>query len=96
VPCFTCFASLLVLFVVLFCFEAGLIKEQYIAGKILMRSFQRTINHQNPPDGRKDIRILRLVANGLVEGASRLQTVVAQSILVGINWFLRQTKEQNE
>jgi len=56
-----------------------------MAKKVLTRSFQRIIDHWNPTDGREDIRVLWSVANGLVEGTSRLQTVVAQSIPVGIN-----------
>ena len=68
----------------------------YISGKVLMRSLQHAIDHQNPTDGREDICVLQLVANGLVEGTSRLQTVVAQSIPIGIDWFLRKTKEQRE
>jgi len=54
-------------------------------GKVLMRSFQCTIDHWNPTDGREDIRVLRSVENGLVEGTSGLQMVVAQSIPVGID-----------
>ena len=56
-----------------------------MSGKVLTRSFQRTIDHRNPTDGREDIRVLRSVANGLVEGTSELQNVVAQSIPAGID-----------
>jgi len=56
-----------------------------MGGKVLTRSFQRTIYHRNLTEGREDIRVLRSVANGLVEGTSGLQNVVAQSIPAGIN-----------
>jgi len=56
-----------------------------MAGKGLMRSFQRIIDHWSPTDGREDIRVLQFVANGLVEETSKLPMVVAQSIPAGID-----------
>jgi len=60
-------------------------RTQYMAKKVLTRSFQCAIDHWHPTDSRGDIRVLRLVANGLVKETSRLQMVVAQSIPVRIN-----------
>jgi len=50
-----------------------------------MRYFKRIIDPWNLTDGSEYICVLRLVVNRLVEETSKLPTVVAQSIPVGIN-----------
>jgi len=49
-----------------------------------------------PTDGCEDIRVLRSVANRLVEVTSKLPTVIKPSIPGEFDGFLQQTKEQRE
>ncbi len=49
-----------------------------------MTSLERPIDHWNPMDSCEDIRILRLVVNGLVEETRKLPMVIVCQFLLAL------------